>query len=181
MTTNKKSESKNAATAEKTNQEMVRANEELASVEHKPEIASTEPVVGTSATSTSTEEPVSTTTESVKNPTKAERARVIYLEMVEDPANGRDEIAARIKQELGVSKQAGQTYFYQFQRETGRVVEKQPTKVDAARPLYIKLVAEGKTRKDIIDAFVKDIGLTPAGASTYYQNLKRESERANSK
>jgi hypothetical protein len=27
-------------------------------------------------------------------------------------------------------------------------------------------------RKEIIAAFVKEVGLTPAGASTYYQNLK---------
>lgn len=171
MTTTKKSESKNAVAAGKLNQEMVATNEQPTEVEQKPEITITEPVVPSGDTSTPPE--------LVKNPTKAERARVIYLAMVEDAANGRDEIAARIKQELGVSKSAGQTYFYQFQRETGRVVEKQPTKVDAARPLYIKLVAEGKTRKDIIEAFVKEIGLTPAGASTYYQNLKRESEKAN--
>ena len=50
---------------------------------------------------------------------KADRARVIYNEMVTDPNNGREEIAARIRQEMSVTKAAAQTYFYQFQRETG--------------------------------------------------------------
>ena len=173
MTTNKKSESKNAIATEKSNQEIVPVNEQPISVEQKTEITTSEPVV--------TKGETSTITEPVKNPTKADRARVIYNEMVRDPANGRDEIAARIKQELGVSKSAGQTYFYQFQRETGRVVEKPETKVDKAKPLYEKLVLEGKTRKQIIEAFVNEIDLTPAGASTYYQNLKRDAEKSNPK
>lgn len=63
--------------------------------------------------------------------------------------------------------------FYQFQRESGRVVVKSETKVDKAKPLFDKLITEGKTRKQIIEAFINEVDLTPAGASTYYQNLKR--------
>lgn len=181
MTTNKKSESKNAITTEKSNQEIVAVNEQPIDVEQKSEITTSEPVVTTGEKSTTTKEPASTTPEPVKNPTKADRARGIYNEMILDPANGRNEIAARIKQELCVSKSAGQTYFYQFQRETARVVEKPETKVDKAKPLYEKLVLEGKTRKQIIEAFVNEIDLTPAGASTYYQNLKRDAEKSNPK
>jgi hypothetical protein len=152
MTPNKKSESKNA----------------------------TETLTTAGETST-TDQLISTIPEPVKNPTKADRARGIYNEMILDPANGRNEIAARIKQELGVSQSAGQTYFYQFQRETGRVVEKPETKMDKAKPLYEKLIAEGKTRQHIIEAFVNEIDLTPAGASTYYQNLKRDAEKSKPK
>lgn len=112
---------------------------------------------------------------------KADRARLIYNEMVTDPNNGREEIAARIRQEMSVSKAAAQTYFYQFQRETGRVREKQPTKVDKAKPVYQRLVSEGKTRQQIIDGLIDEVGLTPAGASTYYQNFKREFQKFPSK
>lgn len=109
---------------------------------------------------------------------KADRARVIYNEMVIIPENGREEIASRIRQEMGVSKAAAYTYFYQFQRETGRVREKQVTKVDKARPVYERLVSEGKTRQQIIDGLIEEASLTPAGASTYYQNFKRERLKA---
>jgi len=179
MSINKKSLSKTTAATDTTNTEIVPVNEQPVVVEQKPETTTSEPVVTPGETSTTTNQPESTSTEPVKNPTKADRARVIYNEMVTDPKNDRDVIATRIKQELGISKSAGQTYFYQFQRESGRVVEKPETKVDKAKPLYDKLVLEGKTRKQIIEAFVNEIDLTPAGASTYYQNLKRDAGKTN--
>lgn len=174
MTTNKKPVSKTTTATGTTNTEIIPVNEQPVVVEQEPETTTTEPIVTTGETSTPTTEPV-------KSPTKADKARLIYNEMITDPNNNRDVIAARIKQEIGVSKSAAQTYFYQFQRETGRVVEKPETKVDKAKPLYDKLILEGKTRKQIIDAFVNEIDLTPAGASTYYQNLKREAGKSNKK
>lgn len=44
------------------------------------------------------------------------------------------------------------------------------SKREQAIELYGKLV--GKSRKEVIEAFVTDLGMTPAGASTYYQNCK---------
>lgn len=122
---------------------------------------------------TQTDQPEPIRIESAKNPTKADKAKVIYDEMIQVPENDRDAIAARIKKDLGVSKSAAQTYFYKFQRESGRAVEKQPTKADRAKPVYEQMMAEGKDRKQIIEAFINEVGLTKAGASTYYQNLKK--------
>ncbi|HEY8159886.1 MAG TPA: hypothetical protein VIF10_14400 [Methylobacter sp.] len=122
---------------------------------------------------TQTDQLKSAPDESLKNQTKADKAKVIYDEMIQDPKNSRDVIAIRIKKDLGISKSAAQTYFYKFQRESGRVTEKQPSKLDKAKPIYEKMTTEGQSRKEIIAAFIKEVGLTPAGASTYFQNIKK--------
>ena len=51
----------------------------------------------------------------------------------------------------------------------------QPTKMDRAMTLYVKLITEDEhiPRKDIIDAFVKQCELTPAGAATYFNTIKK--------
>jgi hypothetical protein len=36
---------------------------------------------------------------------------------------------------------------------------------------------EGYERKDIMTAFIEEAGLTPAGASTYFQNLKKAASK----
>lgn len=46
------------------------------------------------------------------------------------------------------------------------------SKVDRARELFNKM--EGQPRRDVVQAFTKDIGLTPSGASTYYQKFLSE-------
>lgn len=51
----------------------------------------------------------------------------------------------------------------------------EPSKADVAREIF-KLMA-GKSRKEIIAAFISDAGLTPAGAATYFINIKRESSK----
>lgn len=49
------------------------------------------------------------------------------------------------------------------------------TKVDKATKLFLRMYGkEGVRRKDIIAAFVNKCELTPAGASTYYQNIKKK-------
>jgi hypothetical protein len=111
--------------------------------------------------------------EKSKNPTKAEKAKAIYDEMVKDPKNDRSAIIAKIKKELLLTKAGAQTYFYKFQRESGHVTEKLPSKMEKAKVVYEKMTLDGKGRKDIIAAFVKEVELTPAGASTYFQNLKK--------
>jgi hypothetical protein len=145
-------------------------------IDNKPAVPAKEPIAQDQA-KPAVEKSAPNTTEPSKTLTKAERAKVIYDEMIQVPENNRDTIAARIKKDLGVSKSAAQTYFYKFQRESGRAVEKQLTKVDKAKPVYEKMVAEGKTRKQIIETFISQVGLTKAGASTYYQNLKKEAKK----
>lgn len=46
------------------------------------------------------------------------------------------------------------------------------SKVDRARELFNKM--DGSARRDVVQAFTKDIGLTPSGASTYYQKFLGE-------
>lgn len=45
-----------------------------------------------------------------------------------------------------------------------------PSKADKAREIYISM--PGASRKAVIARFVSECGLTQAGASTYYQNIK---------
>lgn len=115
--------------------------------------------------------------EAEKPKTKADKAKVIYDQMIVDAKNDRTMIISIIKKELGLTKAGAQTYFYKFQKESGRVTEKLPTKMDKAKEVFDKMTAEKYTRKEIIDAFVKEVGLTKAGASTYYQNLKNAAEK----
>ncbi len=49
------------------------------------------------------------------------------------------------------------------------------TKMDLATDLYKKLLKDDPhtPRKDIIEEFVSQCGLTPAGAATYYNTIKK--------
>lgn len=50
-----------------------------------------------------------------------------------------------------------------------------PTKMVVATEIYKRMVGvKGVTRKDIIQAFIEDVKLTKAGASTYYQMIKKK-------
>lgn len=48
------------------------------------------------------------------------------------------------------------------------------SKAERARAIYINLHKAGKTRKDIIKEFIDVVGLTKAGAATYYQNISKK-------
>jgi len=55
------------------------------------------------------------------------------------------------------------------------------TKVNKATKVFLSMYdKEGVRRKDILNAFINRCGLTPAGASTYYQNIKKKLKSANS-
>ena len=63
--------------------------------------------------------------------------------------------------------------------ETQQPAPQQPggregSKMTAARQLFDKLVGQGKKRKDVIQSFQQEIGLTRAGAATYYQTIKHD-------
>jgi hypothetical protein len=113
-----------------------------------------------------------------KSPTKAEKAKVIYDEMIKDLDKDRATIIAKIKKELLLTKAGASTYFYRFQRESGVVKIKGTSKVEKAKVIYDQMILEGRGRKEIIDAFVAEVDLTPAGASTYYQNIKKAAEQS---
>lgn len=48
------------------------------------------------------------------------------------------------------------------------------SKVDRAREMFNKM--DGQPRRDVVQSFIKDIGLTPSGASTYYQKFLSEAK-----
>lgn len=128
-------------------------------------------------TSNKTDDIKPTETEPPKKATKAQKAKVIYEEMINDPMNNRELILAKIKKELALTKAGALTYFYKFQRESGVIIEKGPTKLDKAKEVYNRMILEGYERKDIMVAFTKEAELTPAGASTYFQNLKKAASK----
>lgn len=51
------------------------------------------------------------------------------------------------------------------------------SKSQRAVDIYTKMVAEGKSRKDIITAFKSQLQMSDAGASTYYQNVKKSTTK----
>ncbi len=109
-----------------------------------------------------------------KKPTKADLARAIYNEMVDQAGTTPIDIKDRFRKDAGLTRAGAQSYFSKFQKESGRSIAKGPTKMDKARELYVAMSTDNKTRKDIIAAFISQVLLTPAGASTYFQKLKSE-------
>ena len=54
-------------------------------------------------------------------------------------------------------------------QELNQVAAKVATKMDQAKAIFAE--SAGVARKDVIARFIKEVGLTKAGASTYYQKL----------
>lgn len=53
------------------------------------------------------------------------------------------------------------------------------SKMDRATKVFLAMYGkEDVRRKDIINAFISRCELTPAGASTYYQNIKKKQKNA---
>lgn len=52
--------------------------------------------------------------------------------------------------------------------------ESDATKQERARQMFMPLVNQGKSRQDIIDQFMKQIGVTNSTAVSYYQRLAKE-------
>ena len=49
-----------------------------------------------------------------------------------------------------------------------------PTKMAQATDVYRRMTRKkGSTRKEIVAAFIEEVGLTKAGAATYYQMIKK--------
>jgi hypothetical protein len=56
--------------------------------------------------------------------------------------------------------------------EAQKMMNEGCSKAEAAREVYDKL--KGKTRKEVIKVFMEGVGLTKAGASTYYYDIKKK-------
>jgi len=48
------------------------------------------------------------------------------------------------------------------------------SKMDKATKIYLDLTGRGLPRKAVMESFINDVGLTKAGASTYYQTIKNK-------
>jgi transcription initiation factor TFIIIB Brf1 subunit/transcription initiation factor TFIIB len=51
------------------------------------------------------------------------------------------------------------------------------SKVERARAIFLKM-GDDTPRRDVVNSFVKDIGLTSSGASTYYQKFLGELKKS---
>lgn len=85
--------------------------------------------------------------------------------------------------EMTISKDDGE--FTESTREEFEAITIQPkekevnvevregSKSQRALDIYTKMLADGKSRKDIITAFKSQLDMKDQGASTYYQNCKK--------
>lgn len=53
-------------------------------------------------------------------------------------------------------------------------IAKGPSKAERAAVIFAE--SAGMSRKEIIERFQKELGMTPAGASTYYSNIKKKQQ-----
>ena len=113
---------------------------------------------------------------------KVDRAREVFNNM--EGAARREVVEAFVKQ-VGLTPSGASTYYQKFLSElksSGKTVASRPrgrphdesSKAGMARALFKKLA--GKPRKEIIQQFIDKLKLTPAGAATYYQSLKKQAE-----
>jgi len=48
------------------------------------------------------------------------------------------------------------------------------SKTEAAQKIYDRMNAQGATRQEVVKAFVAELGLSPAGANTYFYNCSKK-------
>lgn len=111
--------------------------------------------------------------------TKVDKARDVFNRM---EGSARREVVEAFQKEVGLTPSGASTYYQKFLSEaksSGKAIASRPrgrptdesSKAGMARALFKKLA--GKPRKEIIQQFIDKLGLTPAGAATYYQSLKK--------
>lgn len=114
--------------------------------------------------------------------TKVDRAREVFNRM---EGSARRDVVEAFQKEIGLTPSGASTYYQKFLSEaksSGKTIASRPrgrptdesSKAGMARALFKKLA--GKARKEVIQAFIDKLGLTPAGAATYYQTLKKAAE-----
>ena len=110
---------------------------------------------------------------------KVDHARDIFNKM--EGAARREVVDAFVK-DAKLTPSGASTYYQKFLSEwksSGKTVSSRPrgrpvdesSKAGMARAMFKKL--HGKPRKEIIQQFVDKLKLTPSGAATYYQTLKK--------
>lgn len=110
-----------------------------------------------------------------KTGTKMDAARKIYERM---EGKARKDIIAAMIDKAGLTPAGASTYFQKFAAGNGKHVAgvrgrpaDDNSKAGLARSLFAK-IGKKATRKDVIAQFQK-LGLTKAGAATYYQSIKK--------
>jgi len=109
----------------------------------------------------------------VKQAIKDVVAKVMEVELAESKAAEAEKAtkpAAPKKSETKAAKPAKAKT--EPKKKTGK------TKADLAAEIFERMGGVKATRKDVIAAFVDEIGLTPAGASTYAYNCKKKAQAA---
>ena len=110
---------------------------------------------------------------------KVDQAREIFNRM---EGSARREVVESFVKEVGLTASGASTYYQKFLTEaksSGKTIQSRPrgrpadesSKAGMARALFKKM--SGKPRKEVIQQFVDKLGLTAAGAATYYQSLKK--------
>jgi predicted solute-binding protein len=98
----------------------------------------------------------------------------------------RKEVLEAFVENVGLTPSSASTYYQKFltaaEGNGGKATKRasgssgrgrrpdEGSKAGICRAIFKKLAK--KPRKDVLSAFMEDAGLTPAGASTYYQKLK---------
>lgn len=113
---------------------------------------------------------------------KTEQALAIFKRM--HPKKSRKDILEEFVDKVGLTASSASTYYQKFMSGDDAPKRTRPTgssgrgrlpdessKAGIARSIF-KRLADKKPRKDVLEAFVKEAKLTPAGASTYYQKMK---------
>lgn len=93
------------------------------------------------------------------------------LPEVEDEAEIIAETPVEVKAEEPKAEKPKKEKKAKVVKEKTEKVNKGPSKAELARQIYAN--AEDKSRKVVTELFIKELGLTAAGASTYYQNCKK--------
>ena len=93
------------------------------------------------------------------------------LPEVEDKAEIIAETVTEVKAEEPKAEKPKKEKKAKVVKEKTEKVNKGPSKAELARQIYAN--AEDKSRKVVTELFIKELGLTAAGASTYYQNCKK--------
>lgn len=113
---------------------------------------------------------------------KLEAARPVFDRLA--GKKSRKDVIEAMVDKAGLTPATASAYYQRLAHESGLKPGKVPratyvradgseTKAEVARQIFKKMGGR-KPRKDVIDALVKDAGLTQAGASTYYQKLKQD-------
>lgn len=113
------------------------------------------------------------------------QARMYYLYLIQESVRSKDndvdtvinEVEQRVQhfnKEYGWALVSDEDHKSDEEKvdASGNQKPKKGAKKELAKKVWNQNKDKGYTRKQFIDILVKEVGLTPAGASTYYSNLK---------